>query len=135
MRYIDEFRNKDLVKAFSQKINQIMPQEPISLMEVCGTHTMSFHRFGLKRLLPSHLRLISGPGCPVCVSDENYIDKAVAYSKIKDVIVVTFGDMLRVPGSYSSLEKQRAQGSDVRIVYSAWDALRIACDNPKKTVI
>lgn len=135
MRYIDEFRDKNLIRSLAQRINQVMPQQPINLMEVCGTHTMSFHRFGLKRLLPSHLRLVSGPGCPVCVSDENYIDKAVAYSKIKDVIIVTFADMLRVPGSRSSLEKQRARGSDVRIVYSAWDTLRIACDNPKKTVI
>lgn len=135
MRYIDEFRNGHLVKLLSRKINAIELKQIINIMEVCGTHTVSFFRFGLRGLLPPNLRLISGPGCPVCVSDENYIDKAIAYSEIKDIIVVTFADMLRVPGSRSSLEKQNSYGCDVRLVYSAWDALKIALDNPQKKVV
>ncbi len=135
MRYIDEFRNESLVKKAAISINKIAPRETINLMEVCGTHTSSFFRFGLKTLLPDNIRLISGPGCPVCVSDVSYIDKAIAYSALKDVILLTFADMLRVPGSNSSLEKQNSRGRDVRVVYSAWEALRIALDNPGKTIV
>lgn len=135
MKFIDEFRNKKHVKLLSQRIFETMPKTEIRLMEVCGTHTQSFHRFGLNRLIPENLRLIAGPGCPVCVSDQDYIDKAIQFSKDKDIIILSFGDMLRVPGTNSSLERQKAGGSDVRIVYSAWDSLSIAKKNPKKLVI
>ena len=126
MKFIDEFRNKQYVKNISQRIFEIMPKTELRLMEVCGTHTQSFHRFGLDRLIPGNLCLIAGPGCPVCVSCQDYIDKAIQLSKDKDTIILSFGDMLRVPGTSSSLEKQKAGGSDVRIVYSAWDSLSIA---------
>jgi hydrogenase expression/formation protein HypD len=104
-------------------------------MEVCGTHTQSFFRFGLDKLIPETVRLIAGPGCPVCVSSQDYIDKAIAYSKLKNTIIATFGDMLRVPGSSSSLEKEKANGAHVRIVYSCLDSIRIAKANPSKKVI
>ena len=135
MKYIDEFRNQDLVKNISKRIMAIELKQEINIMEVCGTHTMSFFKFGLRSLLPPNLRLISGPGCPVCVSDRDYIDKAIAYSTLNNVIVVTFADMLRVPGSNSTLEEQRSQGSDIRIAYSPREAVRIAQDNLRHNVI
>lgn len=135
MKYIDEFRNKRVIKSISQKIFEIMPTTKISLMEVCGTHTQSFQRFALDKLIPDNLHLIAGPGCPICVSDQDYIDKAIQLSKDRDTIILSFGDMLSVPGTEMSLERQRAEGSDVRVVYSAWDALRIAKGNPTKRII
>ena len=135
MKYIDEFRNKNLIKKTVDEIIDIAPKDNIRIMEVCGTHTQNFCRFALGNLLPSSIRFIAGPGCPVCVSDQNYIDKAIALAKLKDTIILSFGDMLRVPGNASSLEKQRAQGRDVRILYSCWDAIKIAQANPKKKVI
>ncbi len=104
-------------------------------MEVCGGHTMAIHRFGLASLLPPTIHLISGPGCPVCVSSQHFIDTAMAYSKLPGVIITTYGDLIRVPGSSTSLEKERANGSDVRIVYSVLDAIEIAKLNPEKKVI
>jgi hydrogenase expression/formation protein HypD len=135
MRYINEFRNKEIINRVSQKIFEIMPDYKISVMEVCGTHTQSFYRFGLERLLPENLKLIAGPGCPVCVSEQDYIDKATQLSKDTDVIILSFGDMLRVPGTYTNLEKQRAEGSDVRLVYSSWDVIKVAKNNPAKKVV
>jgi hydrogenase expression/formation protein HypD len=104
-------------------------------MEVCGGHTMAIHRFGLVSLLPSTIRLISGPGCPVCVSSQHFIDKAMAYSKIPGVIIATYGDLIRVPGSATSLEKERANGSDIRIVYSVLESLEIAKNNPDRKIV
>jgi hydrogenase expression/formation protein HypD len=135
MKYVDEFRNKNLIQKAAAQIRKTMPEDTINIMEVCGTHTQSFHRFGLGRLLPSTLRLIAGPGCPVCVSDQSYIDAAITLAKEKDTIILSFGDMLRVPGSETNLEDQRAEGSDVRLVYSAWDSLEIAKAYPTKKVI
>ena len=135
MKYIDEFRNKDIIKSISQRIFEIMPKAEIKIMEVCGTHTQSFQRFGLRNLIPDSLHLIAGPGCPVCVSTQDYIDKVIQLSKNPDTIILSFGDMLRVPGTETSLEKQRARGSDVRIIYSAWDSLKIAKVNPKRLII
>ena len=104
-------------------------------MEVCGGHTMAIHRFGLTSLLPSTIHLISGPGCPVCVSSQHFIDMAMAYSRVPGVIITTYGDLIRVPGSTTSLEKERANGSDVRIVYSVLESLEIAKMNPEKRVV
>lgn len=135
MRYIDEFRNKSLIKKISDKIRQDAALDSVVIMEICGTHTQSFCHFGLNKLVPPSLKFIAGPGCPVCVSDQDYIDKAIGLAKLNDVIILSFGDMLRVPGRKSTLEKQRAEGSDVRIIYSAWDSLRVAKDNPHKRVV
>ena len=134
MKYIDEYRKKDLILSLAEKLRQVSKRE-IVLMEVCGGHTMAIHRFGLTSLLPPTIRLISGPGCPVCVSSQQFIDTAMAYSKIPGVIITTYGDLIRVPGSSTSLEKERANGSDVRIVYSVLESLEIAREHPDKRVV
>jgi len=108
---------------------------PVTIMEVCGTHTHSIAAAGLRRMMPPGVRLISGPGCPVCVTPIDYMDRAVALARRPDVIVCTFGDLMRVPSSRSSLERESASGGDVRIVYSARDALRIARQNPRSQVV
>ena len=100
-------------------------------MEVCGGHTMSIQKFGIPSLLPPTIKLISGPGCPVCVSDRKYIDQAIAYARLDDVIITTYGDLIRVPGSTSTLDQEKANGADVRIVYSVLDALKIADANKR----
>ena len=107
----------------------------IKLMEVCGTHTMAIARAGIRRLLPDSIELISGPGCPVCITSQSDIDRAIEIARIKDVIMTTFGDMLRVPGTKNSLEQVKRQGADVRVVYSCLDALNIACNNPERKVV
>lgn len=137
MNYVDEFRNRDLVKGLAAQIAALASSlpEPVTFMEVCGTHTMSIYQYGIRSLLPPQVRLISGPGCPVCVTPIDYVDKAVAYARRPDTIVATFGDMLRVPGSTSSLMQERATGADVRIVYSSLDALALAEKNPFKKVV
>jgi hydrogenase expression/formation protein HypD len=103
---------------------------PTSLMEVCGTHTVAISRFGLRSRLPAELRLVSGPGCPVCVTSCELIDQAVAMAREPGVSVVSFGDVMRVPGTFSSLDAERANGRDVRVVYSAFDALEISRREP-----
>ncbi len=116
-----------------------MKAPKIKLMEVCGTHTMAIARAGIKKLLPDTVELtvelVSGPGCPVCVCSQSDIDRAVEVSRIKDVIMTTFGDMMRVPGRRGSLEDMKRKGSDVRVVYSSLDALNIAKGNPQKKVV
>ena len=107
----------------------------VQLMEVCGTHTMAIFRSGLRSILPAGLRLISGPGCPVCVTPSSYMDRAIAISRIPDVTVATYGDMMRVPGSMSSLERERSRGTDVRVVYSSADALELAKGLPDRRVV
>ena len=134
MRYIDEYRNKALVMSLINNIVRSVSRD-YTFMEVCGGHTAAIHRFGIKSLLPGNVKLISGPGCPVCVTGTAFIDKAIAYSKIEGVVITTFGDMIRVPGSFSSLEKERAAGSDIRIVLSGLEALEIARKNPEKKII
>jgi hydrogenase expression/formation protein HypD len=104
-------------------------------MEVCGGHTTAIHRFGLHSLLPSNIRLLSGPGCPVCVSTQHFLDTAIACSKIPGTIITTYGDLIRVPGSVSSLEKEKANGQDIRIIYSVLEAVEFARKNPEKRVI
>ena len=98
MKYIDEFRDKDLIMKLTDLINKSVKRN-YTFMEVCGGHTAAIHRFGIPSLLPENIRLISGPGCPVCVTGTDFIDKAIAYSKMEDVIITTFGDLIRVPGS------------------------------------
>ncbi len=134
MKYVDEYRDRDMVKALANEIKKASTK-PVKLMEVCGGHTMSIQKFGIPYLLPETVELISGPGCPVCVTSNSFIDKAVAYSKRDDVIIATYGDLIRVPGSSSTLEKERAKGADVRIVYSILDALEIAKHNRRKKIV
>lgn len=108
---------------------------PVRIMEVCGTHTAENFRQGVRSILPPAIRLVSGPGCPVCVTPAGFIYQAVELAKSPDVILTSFGDLLRVPGSESSLAGARAQGADVRVVYSPLDAVEIAAKNPKKQVV
>ena len=134
MKYIDEYRNKGMVQYYAGQIKNISTKH-IRLMEVCGGHTMSIQKFGLPYLLPETIELVSGPGCPVCVTSREYIDRAVAYSRRDDVIITTYGDLIRVPGSTSTLEKEKASGADIRIVYSILDAMLIAKKNRRKKVV
>lgn len=108
---------------------------PVRLMEVCGTHTMAIGRLGLRSRLPERLRLISGPGCPVCVTPTTEIDRAIAMAREPGVVVLTFGDMMRVPGSASTLDRERAAGCDVRVIYSAADGLAAAAAEPSRTFV
>ena len=107
----------------------------LRFMEVCGTHTVSIFRAGIRQMLPEQVELVSGPGCPVCVTPDEYMDKAIAYARREDVIITTFGDMLKVPGTESSLSEAKAAGADIRIVYSPLDSLQVAKENPEKKVI
>jgi hydrogenase expression/formation protein HypD len=108
---------------------------PLTLMEVCGTHTMAIYRHGILSLVPPNVRLISGPGCPVCVTSQGQVDQIIALSRRPEVTIATFGDMVRVPGASSSLEGERARGADVRIVYSAHDAVALAEALPSRQVV
>lgn len=134
MKFIDEFRNKTIARGLIQKIEATV-KRPVQLMEVCGTHTVSIFRYGIRAILPEEIRLLSGPGCPVCVTPNQDIDRAIALSREPDVILVTFGDMMKVPGSSTSLQKEKAEGRDIRLIYSSLDALRIAEENPRKRIV
>lgn len=134
MKYLTEFRDPALTKTLIQKIEKKAIQE-VTIMEVCGTHTMSIFKSGLRGLLPPQVRLISGPGCPVCVTPQSYIDTAIQLTERQDVILTAFGDMLRVPGTEGSLMAQKSKGRDVRMVYSPMDAVQLALDNPHKEVV
>ena len=134
MKYISEFRNNKYLDELSKLIHKVSKKK-ICIMEVCGSHTMAIHRFGIKSLLPSNIKLISGPGCPVCVTAIDYIDKAIALAEMKDVIITTFGDLIKVPGSYSSLEKAKARNADIRLVYSILESIDIAVLNLEKKVV
>jgi len=137
VKYQDEFRDKGIVMGLAARIGELVAgrAEPMTFMEVCGTHTMAIYQYGLRTLLPPQVRLISGPGCPVCVTPNEYLDRAVALCRLPDVIVATFGDMVRVPGSSSSLQEERARGADIRVVYSPLDAVALAATNPGKRVV
>jgi hydrogenase expression/formation protein HypD len=134
MRFIDEFRDAGLARRLADKIARASTR-PVRLMEFCGGHTVAIMRNGIRQLLPPTIEMLSGPGCPVCVTANSDIDQAIALAGLPDVIITTFGDMLKVPGSYSSLQKARAEGSDIRVVYSTQDALQIARANPQKSII
>lgn len=134
LKYIEEFRDGELARKLVKKILATSKKE-LRLMEVCGTHTMSIFRHGIRSVLPEGISLLSGPGCPVCVTAQKDIDAYVAFARIKDVIVTTFGDLMKVPGSGSTLAKEKASGADVRIVYSIFDAINIARENPGKQVV
>jgi hydrogenase expression/formation protein HypD len=133
MKYFDEYRDAEIARKILANISATSTRE-MRLMEVCGTHTVAIFRSGIKGLLPKNISLLSGPGCPVCVTPNEDIDKALYISRQKDVILTTFGDMIKVPGTNSSLEKERASGADIRVVYSALDALEIARRNPQNKV-
>ncbi len=134
IKYMEEYRDAEISKGLVNIIKKFS-QKPIRLMEVCGTHTMSIFRNGIKSALPDTISLLSGPGCPVCVTTQNEIDAFIELSRTQDIIITTFGDLMRVPGTNSSLQNERADGRDIRVVYSSLDALNIARKNPGKRVV
>ena len=136
MRYVDEFRDPELITKASEEIYRLAdPDRHYRIMEVCGGHTHAIYRFGLKDVLPSNIELIHGPGCPVCVLPMGRIDDGLAVAKNSNVVFAAFGDMMRVPGTHGSPFEHKARGTDVRIVYSPADALQIARKNPEKHVM
>jgi len=135
MKYVDEFRDPATARALVEKIRQDAGDVPMRLMEVCGTHTASVSRNGLRSLLADAVSLVSGPGCPVCVTPDGYVDAAIELGRRPDITLVSFGDMLRVPGKNSTLEKERASGADVRIVYSPLDAIELAATTSDRQIV
>lgn len=134
MKYIDEFRNPELVKKLLAEIRQTVTR-PWVIMEICGGQTHSILKNGIDQMLPQEIELVHGPGCPVCVTPLELIDQAIAIAKQENVIFTSFGDMLRVPGSHSDLFQARSEGADVRMVYSPLEALNLARQNPDKKVV
>lgn len=132
---LSAFRDPEIARGLIEAIHSEYPGRPVKIMEVCGTHTVSIAKNGLRGVMPEWLTLLSGPGCPVCVTANQDIDTAIAIAQLPDVVVTTFGDMMKVPGSYSSLTAQKADGRDIRIVYSPLDALAIAEREPEKQVV
>ncbi len=132
--YIDEFRDSEVIGKIVQSLQGYSGRR-LKIMEVCGTHTMAISRYGLRSLLPPQIELISGPGCPVCVTPTSYIDSATELADDKNVIITTFGDMMRIPGNNSTLIHKKAQGSNVQMVYSPLNAVELARENPDKEVV
>jgi hydrogenase expression/formation protein HypD len=141
MKYVDEFRDPGTARTLLREITALVgvlgatPARPVRLMEVCGGHTHSIFRYGIEGLLPKAIELVHGPGCPVCVLPMGRIDDAIAIAERSEVIFTTFGDALRVPGSRKSLMQAKAEGADVRIVYSPLDALALARTEPEREVV
>ncbi len=134
MKFIDEYRNEEMARKITDEIRRIVTKRWV-VMEVCGGQTHSIVKFGLDRLLPPEVELVHGPGCPVCVTALETIDKAHAIARRSDVIFCSFGDMLRVPGSEADLLILKSRGADIRVVYSPIDCLKIARANPDKKVV
>ena len=134
MKYLDEYRDGSVAAGLVHEITALATR-PWVLMEVCGGQTHSIVRYGIDRMLPAHIELVHGPGCPVCVTSLEMIDRAHAIASQPDVIFASFGDMLRVPGSRGDLLTLKSRGADVRVVYSPLDAVKIAADNPAKRVV
>ncbi len=136
MKFVDEFRDSDLIAKTRDEIRRLAdPGRHYRLMEVCGGHTHAIYRFGLKDVLPENIELIHGPGCPVCVLPMGRIDDGLALARRPEVIFAAFGDMMRVPGAHGSPLEHKARGLDVRIVYSPTDALKLARTNPDRHVM
>lgn len=140
-RYVDEFRDPGVAKSLVREINRLLPtvmknrDRPLQLMEVCGGHTHSIFRYGLNSLLPEEIEFVHGPGCPVCVLPMGRIDDCLNLAARQDVIIASFGDAMRVPGSARNLLQARADGADIRMVYSPGEALRLARENRDKQVV
>lgn len=136
MKYLDEYRDPVLAQKLIEALQRRnFGGKTIRLMEICGTHTVAIFRSGLRQLLPASIQLISGPGCPVCVTANEDIDRAIWLSQQQGMIITTFGDLIRVPGSSSSLHNERSKGADVRIVYATLDAVQMARENPERQVV
>jgi hydrogenase expression/formation protein HypD len=137
MKYVDEFRDPKKAEALLREIQKLGQQleKPLKIMEICGGHTHSIFKYGIEDMLPDNIEFIHGPGCPVCVMPKGRLDDAIALSQNPNVIFTTFGDAMRVPGSKYSLLQAKAQGADIRMVYSPLDSLKIAKENPEKEVV
>ena len=133
----DEFREPNVIKAYAKSISDKASkiEGDFNIMEVCGGHTHTIMKYGLKQLLPSNVKFIHGPGCPVCIMPKERIDHAIALASMPDTILATLGDMIRVPGSKTSLAKLRANGADIRSLYTPIDVIKIATENPEKKVV
>ena len=134
MKYISEYRDADLVNQYLEEIRHTVTR-PWTIMEVCGGQTHSLVKNGILNLLPPEVQMVHGPGCPVCVTPLNLIDKAVYLAEEKGVILCSYGDMIRVPGSKRSLLEAKARGADIRILYSPLEAVKIAQENPDREVV
>jgi len=134
LKFITEFRRSELAERLISQIHR-RSKTPARFMEFCGGHTVTIFRYGIRQVLPKTVEMVSGPGCPVCVTANADLDKAIALAQVPDVIITTFGDMLKVPSSFSSLQEVEADGADVRMVYSTMDALNLAKENPAKSII
>ncbi len=134
MTYTQAFKDPEISKALVARIRE-KSTCPLRLMEVCGTHTMAIFRYGIRSVLPGTITLLSGPGCPVCVTAQKDIDAYVMLARRADMILTTFGDLMKVPGSGSSLAGEKAKGADIRMVYSVFDALAVAKENPDRQVV
>ena len=134
MKYLDEYRDQRIARALAAEIVK-RTTRPWVLMEICGGQTHTIMRYGIDELLPRGIELVHGPGCPVCVTPLETVDKAIELALQPDVILVSYGDMLRVPGSRSDLFRAKAQGADVRIAYSPTEAVKIARANPDRKVV
>jgi hydrogenase expression/formation protein HypD len=134
VKYIDEYRDAGAARNLVDHIHR-RSRKPLRLMEFCGGHTVTVFKHGLRQLLPPTVQMLSGPGCPVCVTANADLDKIIALARIPGVVLTTFGDLLKVPGSYASLGQARAEGADVRVVYSTLDALQIARQELGRTVV
>jgi hydrogenase expression/formation protein HypD len=137
MKYVDEFREPEKAAALSQHITKLCHElkKPLKIMEVCGGHTHAIFKYGIQDILPRSLEFIHGPGCPVCVMPKGRLDDAIAISQNHQVILATFGDTMRVPGSRTNLLQAKATGADIRMVYSPLDSLQIARENPDKEIV
>lgn len=127
-------QENDIIERSKKMIDALNPGIQFNIMEVCGSHTMAISKYGLRQIMPDNIRLISGPGCPVCVTAQNEIDSIIELAN-KNVTIATFGDLIRVPGNKSSLQAERAAGRDVKVFYSPIDALQYARENPTKEVV
>ena len=132
--FFDEFRNSETAVRLADAL-KAYKGKPVTIMEVCGTHTMSIFRYGIRDLLPDAIKLVSGPGCPVCVTPVSFVDAAVKIAQTEGVIITTFGDLMKVPGTRSSLAVEKSAGADIRIVYSPLDSIQIAAENADKKVV
>jgi hydrogenase expression/formation protein HypD len=137
MKYVDEFRDPKKAEALQKEITKLSRQidKHLKIMEVCGGHTHSIFKYGIEEILTDNIELIHGPGCPVCVMPKGRIDDAITLCQNPNIIFTTFGDAMRVPGSKTSLLQAKAQGADIRMVYSPLDSLKIAKENPNKEIV
>ncbi len=135
MKYISEFRNRKQARCLLKMIREIS-KRPVNIMEICGTHTHTISKYGIREAMPPTVNLISGPGCPVCVTSAGDINRIIDFSRSnRDVIIATFGDMMKVPGTESSLQEEKARGADIRVVYSPLGTIDLALQNPEKEVV